>query len=115
MVRKIDNISKHKQESIKKNLKAAPKQRFREKLTEILELPKEIVLNMPKLTMLGNGDLIIENYKGIIEYSEGVVRLNTTTGIIKVMGADIYIKEITSENIMIYGNILSLQFLKNDN
>jgi len=113
MVQKIDNISKSKQEpSKKKDIKAAPKQKLREKFTELLELPKEIVLNMPKLTMLGNGDLIIENYKGIVEYDEDVVRINTTAGIIKVKGIEIYIKEITAESIMIYGNILSLEFLK---
>ena len=113
MVRKKDMGSKHKQDlSKKKDLKAAPKQNLRERFTEMLELPKEIVLNMPKLTMLGNGNLIIENYKGIVEYDEGVIRVNTTAGIIKVNGVDIYIKEITSENIMIYGNILLLEFMK---
>ncbi|HEY5584051.1 MAG TPA: sporulation protein YqfC [Ruminiclostridium sp.] len=113
MVRKKDLVSKRKRDlSKKKDFKAAPKQNLRERFTEMLELPKEIVLNMPKLTMLGNGDLIIENYKGIVEYDEGVIRVNTTAGIIKVNGVDIYIKEITSENIMIYGNILLLEFLK---
>ncbi|MHB8065959.1 MAG: sporulation protein YqfC [Ruminiclostridium sp.] len=113
MMQKINNISKGKKEpSKKKDIKASPRQNFRQKVTEMLELPKEIVLNMPKLTMLGNGDLIIENYKGIIEYDEDVVRINTTAGIIKVMGEGIYIKEISTESIMIYGNILSLQFLK---
>lgn len=113
MVRKIDSVSKSKHElNKKKDLKAASKQNFREKFTEMLELPKEIVLNMPKLVMLGNGDLIIENYKGIVEYDKDVIRINTTAGIIKVNGIEIYIKEITSENIMIYGNILSLEFLK---
>jgi len=112
MVQKTNKISENKQElSRKKDINNAPKQKFREKFTEMLELPKEIVLNMPKLTMLGNGDLIIENYKGIIEYDQDVVRVNTTAGIIKIMGVDIYIKEITTENIMIYGKILSLEFL----
>lgn len=92
--------------------KVKTKRDFKERFTEMLELPKEIVLNMPKLTMLGNGDLIIENYKGILEYDEGVIRINTTSGTIKVAGQDIYIKEITAENIMIYGNIMSLEFQK---
>ncbi len=92
--------------------KIAKKIGIKEKVTEILELPKEIVLNMPKLTMLGNGDLIVENYKGILEYDEGVIRLNTTSGIIKVKGTNIYIKEITLESIMIFGDIQSLEFMK---
>lgn len=103
----------HKKKSVvKKNKEVGNKQNLREKVAEILELPKEIVLNMPKLTMLGNGDLIIENYKGIIEYDEGVIRVNTTSGNIKVMGVNIYIKEITPESIMIYGDITSLEFMK---
>jgi len=113
MVQRKDLVSKRKQDlRKKKDLKEAPKLNLRERFTEMLELPKEIVLNMPKLTMLGNGNLIIENYKGIVEYDEGVIRVNTTAGIIKVNGVDIYIKEITSENIMIYGNILLLEFMK---
>ncbi len=95
-----------------KKPKAVKKPNLKERVTEVLELPKEIVLNMPKLTMLGNGDLIVENYKGILEYDEGVIRLNTTSGIIRVTGADIYIKEITMESIMIFGNIQALEFLK---
>lgn len=98
----------------KKDRKPKPvkKPNLKERVTEVLELPKEIVLNMPKLTMLGNGDLIVENYKGILEYDEGVIRLNTTSGIIRVTGADIYIKEITMESIMIFGNIQALEFMK---
>lgn len=99
-------------EGAKKEQENKKKHRLKEKVTEILELPKEIVLNMPKLTMLGNGDLIVENYKGIVEYDEGIIRLNTTSGIIKVTGSNIYIKEITLENIMIFGDIQSLEFIK---
>lgn len=93
----------------KKEMK--PKKDLKERFTEMLELPKEIVLDMPKLTMLGNGDLIIENYKGIVQYDEGIIRVNTTSGIIKVTGTNLYIKEITAENIMLYGNIAGLEFL----
>lgn len=111
MIQKPEKISKSKQK-LEKNIKPDTKIRLREKFTEMLELPKEIVLDMPKLTMLGNGDLIIENYKGIVEYDEDILRVNTTSGIIKVNGEDVYIKEITPESIMIYGNIFSLEFLK---
>jgi sporulation protein YqfC len=110
-MQKIEKISKGKH-SNNKNAKPESKMKIKEKFTELLELPKEIVLDMPKLTMLGNGDLIIENYKGIAEYFEDVLRVNTTSGTIKVKGTNVYIKEITSESIMIYGNILSLEFLK---
>lgn len=113
MARNTGYVNKGKKVLKKQNqVNTVKKQNFKEKFTEMLELPKEIVLNMPKLTMLGNGDLIIENYKGILLYDQDVIRVNTTAGIIKVNGTDIYIKEITSENIMIYGDIKSLEFTK---
>ena len=89
-----------------------PKAGIREKLAEMLELPKEIVMNIPKMTMIGNKDLIIENYKGIIEYDGNRIRINTGSGIIKITGDSMTIKEITSEDILVSGNISSFEFMK---
>ncbi len=110
--RSLQKVKDSGKDKITDKNKGVKKIGIKEKVTEILELPKEIVLNMPKLTMLGNGDLIVENYKGILQYDEGVIRLNTTSGIIQVKGTNIYIKEITLESIMIFGEIQSLEFMK---
>lgn len=110
--RSLQKVKDSGKDKITDKNKVVKKIGIKEKVTEILELPKEIVLNMPKLTMLGNGDLIVENYKGILQYDEGVIRLNTTSGIIQVKGTNIYIKEITLESIMIFGEIQSLEFMK---
>jgi sporulation protein YqfC len=97
--------------SSEKNKKSKEeKHSFKEKMAEVLELPKEIVMNFPKITMIGNGDLLIENYKGIIEYEEAKIRVNTGSGIIKILGEHLMIKEITSENILIDGKISLLEF-----
>lgn len=96
----------------KKNKPKAPKVSLKERMSEILELPKDIVLNIPKLTMVGNGDLLIENFKGIIEYDDDKIRINTNSGIIKITGTRLGIKEITSEDLMVNGDITSLEFLK---
>ncbi len=89
-----------------------PKPKMKEKVAEVLELPKEVVLNIPKLTMLGAGNLVIENYKGIIEYDDSKIRVNTGTGTIRITGERLFIKEITSEDIMVDGEIKSLEFIK---
>jgi sporulation protein YqfC len=88
------------------------RKRVREKITELLELPKEIVLNIPRITMIGSSDMIVENYKGIIEYENERIRLNTGSGPIAVKGSKLEIREITSEDIIISGDIRSLEFYK---
>ncbi|MFZ5989009.1 MAG: sporulation protein YqfC [Bacillota bacterium] len=101
-----------KKERIKKSKEEKQKRNLKEKMTEILELPKEIVLDLPKITMFGSGNLLVENYKGIIEYDDNRIRINTSQGIIRVTGGSMVIKEITSEDLLIDGDIVSLEFLK---
>ena len=51
------------------------------KIDKILELPKEIYSNIPKISILGFDEMVIENYKGILEYEEFFVRISTYIGI----------------------------------
>ena len=56
------------------------------RLDKILELPKEVYSNIPKLIVTGFDEMIIENFKGILEYEEFFVRINTYIGIINING-----------------------------
>jgi sporulation protein YqfC len=94
----------------KKIDEGVPGKKLRERFTELLELPKELVLNLPKLTIVGNGDMMIENYKNVMEYGKARLCVNTGIGVLKVIGAGLMIKEITSENIIISGEIHSIEF-----
>lgn len=89
----------------------SPKKGLREKFAELLELPKELLLDIPKLTLVGNGDMMIENYKGVMEYGKTRIRVNTGLGVIKITGTNLLMKEITSEDIMISGKIDALEFI----
>lgn len=101
-----------KKKTIRKKEENKPKVNIKQKVTEILELPKEIVLNVPRITILGNSNLLIENYKGIIEYDNDKIRVNTGAGTIRITGERLTIKEITSEDLMIDGEIATMEFLK---
>ena len=97
-----------------KKQKNAPKQErkiIKQTLTNIFDLPKEITMNLPLISIIGNEELFIENYKGVIEYTEEKIRLNTACGILKVDGRKLFLKQITAENITITGNILSMEYL----
>lgn len=102
-----------KKKSVQKSPeKEKPKVSLKEKFAEMLDLPKEIVLNIPRLTLVGNRDLMIENFKGVMEYENERIRVNTGNGVIKVTGARLLIREITSEDIIISGEIHALEFMK---
>ena len=58
---------------------------LRRNVVNALELPKEVILNLPLISLTGKEELIIENYKGIIEYGDEVMRVNTGIGVLKTL------------------------------
>lgn len=82
------------------------------KLERLLEIPKEISSNEPKLTIMGFDEILIENYKGILEYQEFFVRISTFAGIININGFNLKLNEMSSDDIMITGCIDSIDFEK---
>jgi sporulation protein YqfC len=85
-------------------------ERFRRKLAETLELPKDVVMDVPKVTIVGCIQLNIENHRGIIEYSDCNIRINTSIGVYKIKGSNLVIKNIVADEIIITGNIQNIDF-----
>lgn len=86
-------------------------EKFKYNISDILELPKDIMMDLPKITLIGSIQVLISNHKGIIEYTKEVIRINSNSGVIKVVGKDMYIKIILVEEIIIVGNIEKIEFL----
>lgn len=78
------------------------------RIDKILELPKEVCSNIPKIINTGFEELIIENFKGILEYEEFYVRINTHIGIINVNGYGLNLENMTNDDIKITGRIESI-------
>ncbi|MBE3572929.1 MAG: sporulation protein YqfC [Moorella humiferrea] len=86
--------------------------RLERAVTEYLELPADAVLDLSRLTLLGNGRLIVENHRGISTYRDDLVRLHLTTGELAIKGTGLLLKEIRPDAIALEGTIHSLEFLK---
>ena len=79
---------------------------------DILEMPKEVYTNVPKLTVVGFEEMIIENYKSILEYEEYFVRINTHMGILNINGFNLNLEKMTNDDIKITGTIESIDLEK---
>lgn len=83
------------------------------KLSRLLELPKEIEKNNTKITINSFDEMLIENYKGIIEYEEFYVKVKTEIGIVNINGFNLGLEQITEDDIIIKGKIESLDIERN--
>lgn len=82
------------------------------KLNRMLEIPVEVTSTIPRLTNLGFKKLLIENYKNILEYQDFFIRINTSIGIININGYGLKMDEMTKDDIVIEGEIESVDFEK---
>lgn len=63
------------------------------RLNRILEVPKEISTNEPKITIAGFKKMLIENYKAILDYQDIYIRIKTYIGIVNINGFNLKLSE----------------------
>ncbi|MGB9680042.1 MAG: sporulation protein YqfC [Thermoanaerobacteraceae bacterium] len=84
---------------------------IKEGILNIVDFPKDVLLNLPRITLIGRIQVSIENHKGIIEYVPERIRINTSIGIIRIKGKKMIINSIMTEVIVINGEIEVVEIL----
>jgi len=80
------------------------------KLSNMFDLPADVVLDLPRYMLVGNSSLLIENHEGILEYHETLIRIATKDGTVSVVGQGLELEQISTEEIMISGHISALKW-----
>lgn len=80
-------------------------------LMESLQLPKDILRGDMRITLTGNREVWIENYKGILEYSEECILLQGKNGRVQFEGKRLTISYYTNEDMKLTGRIMSIKYL----
>lgn len=83
---------------------------FREKMVNGLELPKDLMFGAAILTATGRREILITNYKGILEYEDSFIRVQTKNCRILISGAHLAIMYYTNEEMKITGFIDTIQY-----
>ena len=85
-------------------------EKAREIFTEKLDLPKDVMLNLPKITIVGNTEITIENHKGIILFERNIIKINTKVKVINIEGESFEILYIGDSTITISGKFKSVGY-----
>lgn len=86
------------------------KKKIQQGLANAFEIPEDTLLNLPKVTMMGNTQVVIENHMGVIEYTSQKLRISVSFGEIEITGSDFFLKNIFSDELSLQGKIQSVVF-----
>ena len=71
--------------------------------------PIDVVLDTPKIMIIGEGQVFVENFHALAEYKKDRIKLVTKLGIVEFSGRDFEIKVMKENNIAIIGKIMSIR------
>lgn len=83
---------------------------FKSRFADASGMPKDVVLGMPILTVTGQSELNLENYRGILEYTDILIRIQTKIGQIKVSGKGLKVEYYTNDEMKVIGKITAVEY-----
>ena len=75
-----------------------------------MNLPKDVLLGTTVVTMNGTNEVIIENYKGILDYNDTFVNVQGKHYAIEVTGKDFRIDYFSAYDMKITGTVKKIEY-----
>ena len=88
--------------------------RTKEVIAEKLDLPRDIVLNIPKITVIGDNEITIENHKGVVLFEEKEIKINSNVGLISIYGRGFEILFMGGSTLTVSGKFKSVLYEGNE-
>lgn len=79
--------------------------RFLERTAEVFDLPADAVAGLPRLELVGDGELRVENHKGILAYGREEIHVSGGVYLIKIVGQELELRAMTGLELLITGKI----------
>ena len=80
------------------------------RINRMLDIPIEVSSKVPKITVTGFDEVLIENFKGILEYEDFFARISTHIGNININGFNLKLSQMTEDDILVSGKIENIDF-----
>ena len=81
---------------------------FLERAAEVFDLPADAVAGVPRLELVGDRELRVENHKGILAYGREEIHVSGGIYLIKVMGQELELRAMTGLELLITGKITQI-------
>lgn len=73
-------------------------------LVDKLEMPKEVILDVPRITVIGRNEITIENHKGILVFEKTQIKIKTSLEPLVIKGDSFEILYIATSTLIISGH-----------
>lgn len=75
-----------------------------------LDIAKDAALGLSVMTVIGNNQIYVENFKSIVEYENNIIKLLVKNGRITISGERLRIMFYNDEEICVRGQITKIEY-----
>ncbi|GGF78280.1 sporulation protein YqfC [Paenibacillus albidus] len=80
----------------------------------VLDLPQDLLQEMPRITLIGNKELYIENHRGVLHFSSGTLTLALAKGSLVITGRELVIRNILGQELAVEGIIGEIRYIESE-
>ena len=81
------------------------------KIIQGLDLPQDLFLGIPNISLSGNTEVYISNHRGILSYDEELINILVKDYQLQIRGRGLSIFAYTKDDLTIRGYIRSLEYV----
>ncbi len=83
---------------------------LRQRLATLLEMPSDLMVDAARITIVGDMEVLVDNHRGLVEYTEEQVSFGSPQGRICIVGMGLEIALISPEGALIKGRIREVRY-----
>lgn len=83
-----------------------------ETVAEKWGVPKDVIMDIPRITISGDKEIYIEHHRGVTYCTREEIRIMAGDGEVCIFGKNLVITGIRPEDILIEGNFERIEYIK---
>lgn len=80
----------------------------------VLDLPEDLLQELPRITLIGNKELYIENHRGVLNFSTSQLKLALAKGSLEITGENLVIRNIIGQELAVEGVIGEIRYIESE-
>ncbi len=80
-----------------------------EKTAQTFDLPVDAVAGLPRIELLGDRELRMENHKGILSYGTEEIHVSGGRLVVRIAGSELELRAMNASELLITGHIQTVE------
>ena len=78
---------------------------------DTFDLPGEVLMDLPRITVTGGGRVVVENHKGLLDYGPNAILINGGKLTLKLLGDKLELRAMNARELLITGDVFQVEFI----